>query len=174
MSDMRDELLDAAERQIRSSGYDAFSFREIAKEVGIKSSSVHYYFPTKADLGVEVARRYTDRFFESLPDSPQDRTKALADAFSQAIRRDDKACLCGVLGSVHGSLPSPVGAEAKRFFELAIAYLLNKQRSTTTKRAEREWAFQVVALLEGGMILALALDDKNAFTALTRTLPSRP
>lgn len=174
MNDIREELLIAAERHIRLRGYEGFSFRVIAKEVGIKSSSVHYHFPTKADMGAAVARRYCDQFFASLPKEPQDRTQALAAAFSSAMRRDAKACLCGVLASVQSSLPPAVGVEAKRFFELAIGYLLGGEQRKTAKRGEREWAFRVIAQLEGGMMLALALEDASAFTSLARSLPSRP
>lgn len=173
-NDIRDELLRTAERHIRAQGYEGFSFREIAKEVGIKSSSVHYYFPTKADMGSAVARRYCDQLFASLPEEPQDRTKALAAAFSNAMRRDGKACLCGVLASVQSSLPPAVRLEAKRFFELTIGYLLGGEQRKIAKREEREWAFQVIAQLEGGMMLALALEDASAFTSLARSLPSRP
>ena len=174
MSDKREELMDAAESRIRSSGYDGFSFRQLADAVGIKSSSVHYYFPTKADLGAAVARRYTDRFFAALPSTPKDPTRALHDAFARALQRDKQACLCGVLGSVSRSLPSPVGTEAKRFFELAMDYLLEGRKRQSVSRQEREWAFQVVAQLEGGMMLALALGDASAFSSLARSLGFRP
>jgi TetR/AcrR family transcriptional repressor of nem operon len=174
MSDRRDELMDVAESHIRTSGYEGFSFREIAAIVGIKSSSVHYYFPSKADLGAAVARRYTDRFFASLPVFSQEPAKALSDAFARAIQRDGKACLCGVLGSVSTSLPTAVGLEAKRFFELALEYLLGGRKPQIVKRSDRDWAFQVVAQLEGGMILALALGDTDAFASVSRLLPSRP
>ncbi|MGC9199195.1 MAG: TetR/AcrR family transcriptional regulator [Acidobacteriaceae bacterium] len=174
MSDKREELMDAAESRIRSNGYDGFSFRELAAAAGIKSSSVHYYFPTKADLGAAVARRYTDRFFATLPVAPKDPVKALHEAFVRAIRSDKQACLCGVLGSVSGSLPSPVGAEAKRFFERAMEYLLEGRKRRAASGAERDWAFQVVAQLEGGMMLALALGDVAAFGSLARGLAARP
>ena len=52
-----DRIRDVAESQVRSGGYHAFSFREISKQIGIKSASVHYHFPTRSDLGVAVARR---------------------------------------------------------------------------------------------------------------------
>ena len=83
------KLMDAAERHIRQSGYNAFSFRELAKEVGIKSSSVHYYFPTKADLAAAVARRYTDRFVAVLQEkSPSARIQACKKAFREAYLTD--------------------------------------------------------------------------------------
>ena len=60
------EILDAAEGFARQTGYNGFSFRDIAAEIGIKSASVHYHFPTKGDLGAALARRYAERFFERL------------------------------------------------------------------------------------------------------------
>jgi len=165
--------MDAAERCIRSNGYEGFSFRELADAVGIKSSSVHYYFPTKADLGAAVARRYTDRFFAALPVATEDPATALYDAFARAVRRNKQVCLCGVLGSVSGSLPSPVGAEARRFFEMSIEYLLKGRKRQAVSRQERDWAFRLISQLEGGMILALALDDPAVFTSISRSLTSR-
>ena len=44
------QILDIAEMLIQTQGYNAFSFRHIAKIIGIKTSSIHYYFPTKAEL----------------------------------------------------------------------------------------------------------------------------
>jgi TetR/AcrR family transcriptional repressor of nem operon len=61
-SEKASEIMDAAERRIRTSGYNGFSFRQIAADVGVKSSSVHHHFPTKPALAAAVARRYTDRF----------------------------------------------------------------------------------------------------------------
>ena len=61
MADRRSAILDVAERRIRAHGYNGFSFREIADEIGIKSASVHYHFPTKADLAAAVAKRYRER-----------------------------------------------------------------------------------------------------------------
>ncbi len=42
--------------------------REIAGAVGIRTASLHYHFPGKADLGVALAARYRLRFNEALED----------------------------------------------------------------------------------------------------------
>jgi AcrR family transcriptional regulator len=55
-TDMREAVMTAAKATVQSHGYNALSFRELAKEVGIKSASVHYHFPTKGDLGAALAR----------------------------------------------------------------------------------------------------------------------
>ncbi|MDF2795086.1 MAG: transcriptional regulator, TetR family [Pseudomonas orientalis] len=50
----------AARKMVQTRGYNGLSFRELAKEVGIKSASIHYHFPTKGDLGAALAKRYTE------------------------------------------------------------------------------------------------------------------
>ena len=64
MSEVAQALMDAAERRMRIGGFNAFSFREIAADVGVKSSSVHYHFPTKEKLAAAVIHRYTDEVAE--------------------------------------------------------------------------------------------------------------
>ena len=59
-ADTRQSIMNAARATVQALGYNALSFRDLAKEVGVKSSSVHYHFPTKGDLGAALARRYID------------------------------------------------------------------------------------------------------------------
>ncbi len=74
---MRERILAAAERRIRTAGYNAVSFREIGAEVGVKSASVHYHFTQKQDLSAALVRRYTQNFTAKLgqisttPKSPE-------------------------------------------------------------------------------------------------------
>lgn len=163
--------MDAAERRIRTAGYNGFSFRDLASDVGVKSSSIHYYFPTKEDLGVAVARRYTDRFFETLgriSGCPETRLRA---AYGKAMEKDGRMCLCGVLGTASTSLPGQVALEAKRFFNCALEFLLPDRKPASRK--DRDWGLQILAILEGAMMLSLALGDIEAFRSATRTLPPR-
>ena len=73
-----DKLLDAAEYRMRRGGYNAVSFRDLASDTDIKSSSVHYHFPRKEYLGVALIKRYAERFFCLLytSPSPRDRQKS--------------------------------------------------------------------------------------------------
>jgi len=45
------------------------SLPHIATEVGIKSASIHYRFPRKADLGEAVAADYREKFMGTLKKS---------------------------------------------------------------------------------------------------------
>jgi len=59
---MRERILSAAEKRVRTVGFNAVSFRDLANDVGVKSSSVHYHFPQKEDLGEQLVKRYSERF----------------------------------------------------------------------------------------------------------------
>ena len=51
-------ILDAAQQLAQTRGYNAFSYRDLAERVGIRTASIHYHLPTKGDLGVALVARY--------------------------------------------------------------------------------------------------------------------
>ena len=178
--DKAEEILDVAERMARRGGYNGFSFREIASAVGVKSASVHYHFPTKQDLAAAVARRYTTHFLDALgaPDSQSSARSALSnyiDAYRRALFNDGLMCLCGIMGAEIDDLPPVVRAEAKLFFEKNIDWLmkaLGPDGSPKAELASRERAAQIIATLEGAMILARSLEDNRYFDYAVKSLRS--
>ena len=60
--DTKQRILDVAEDLLQSRGFSAFSFHDIARELGIKAAAVHYHYPTKSDLGTALIDRYRERF----------------------------------------------------------------------------------------------------------------
>lgn len=158
-------ILDLAERMIRENGYNGFSFREIASGVGVKSSSVHYYFPAKSDLGVKVARRYADRFLAKLEQGGGAAGDAAAvlsriqEAFASALGEDGRMCLCGVLAAESAGLPEEVAAEARAFFNRTAAWLSDNLEKTDWGRGKsrqevEDQSLAVLAQLEGGLLIA--------------------
>ncbi len=168
------EILDSAERLARRRGYNGFSFRDLATEVDIKSASVHYHFPTKADLGAAVVHRYTDRFIDALGDpndplaAPHALLERYVDAFRRALVMDRQMCLCGMLGAEVESLPAEVAAEVRAFFERNIqwlaAVLTRRAGDAAGDRARPEkQALTILALLEGAMVVARTLGRDEVF-----------
>ncbi len=159
MNDTAEAILDAAEERIRSAGYSGFSFRDIAADVGVKSASVHYHFPTKAGLAAAVARRYTDRFFAAVADRLGQGEGVIAAwraVFRTALRNDGRMCLCGAMGATLNDLAPEVRTEVQRFFRLSIDQLVAEGLSEAT-------AIQVFATLEGAMLTANVLEDPKVF-----------
>ncbi len=66
MTEKREKLENAALESAQRRGMNGLSFRTLADEVGIKSSSVHYYFPEKSDLTRNLIERYTQNFLASV------------------------------------------------------------------------------------------------------------
>ena len=163
----------------RTGGYNGFSFREIAKEVGIKAASVHYHFPAKEELGVAIARRYTERFLAALgrPDDPEAAPETLIRRYVSIYRAslvdDGLMCLCGMLGAEIAFLPPAVAVEAKKFFQENLDWLtavLERLHGADKTELARSEAMRIIATLEGALILARSLDDPKAFDAATQAL----
>lgn len=167
-----EEILDVAERLARSGGYGAFSFREIARAVGIKSASVHYHFPTKEDLGEALVARYTDAFLEQLGDPadpnlrPQDKVERYVAGFRRALQDDRLMCLCGLFGAEISVLPNRVASQTRTFYERSrdwLATALADDSRYPDEPARDRAALALIARLEGAMILARSLGDDTMF-----------
>jgi TetR/AcrR family transcriptional regulator, transcriptional repressor for nem operon len=166
VSDAKTAIMDAAERRMQQGGFGGFSFREIAADVGIKSSSVHYHFPTKDDLAAAVIRRWAedtseliDRELEKDPDPIRVWTKAFrGTAFSKA-----HMCPCTVLGAASQDLPEQVAKEVKGFFKMCQGKLVAEGLSPGK-------AAEVLSTITGALVLANALGDTAEYDRATRDL----
>jgi TetR/AcrR family transcriptional repressor of nem operon len=164
MSDMANAILEAAERRIRLGGFSGFSFREIAADVGVKSSSVHYYFPTKDALTAAVVRRYTERvaaFVKGEIAAGKDSVAVWTGIFRSALQAQDGMCVGGILGAGSRDLPSEVATEVRRFFRMCLD-LIEAEGLAPDKAAE------LLAKLEGAMLVANAFGDIALFDRATR------
>jgi len=163
---MRDAILRAAEARIRRDGFHGFSFRDLAADVGIKSASVHYHFPTKAELGVSLMKNYHEQMLAAFGDAEDDRT--LADklgAVSDAYRRKlSKAviCLCGILAAEHASLPEPVADALKDYFVACRNWLVSAFAGSGAGEPEQR-ALVFSSAVQGGLLMAHAMGDPMLF-----------
>jgi TetR/AcrR family transcriptional repressor of nem operon len=167
MNDVSIGILDAAEQRMRAGGFNGFSFREIAADVGVKSSSVHYHFPTKENLAAAVVRRYTETFaerVEALAGDEPDPVKRWARAFRSTLI-DKRMCPCTVLGAAALDLPPQVAMEIKHFYKTALELMAADGFSQSR-------ASELLATLTGAMVMANALDDFAVFDSAMLNLIS--
>lgn len=169
----RERILDAAERRARMGGYNGFSFRDLAKDVGVKSSSVHYHFPTKTALGEALTRRYTARAKDLLGDaielSPNQAIERVTMLFREALVVDDQMCLCGLFGAERDALPPEVRSAVEEFFKMVLEYLAVAFGSNWKGTSPSS----VLARLEGALILARVLKDLRYFEEAIQETPHR-
>lgn len=167
MSEKREQIIESATRMIRSGGYNAFSFREIADEVGIKSSSVHHYFRRKEDLAIAVAKRYSDAFLNALGDPERfENSKSVIDHYSKiitkAFKSSGKACLCGILSHESPMMPESVTREIASFVDKSIDWLtaaLNFKSNRKNSDALLTKARVIYVAFSGAMAVATLKED---------------
>ena len=166
-----ERILAAAERRVREAGYNGFSFRDLAGDVGIKSASVHHHFPTKEALVARLASDYTERFLDTVAHAPPGhaRIEAYRKAFRASVEADRQMCLCGMLGAESLGLPASVVLETRRFFERIVAHLAEGLEGLTPD--PRLLSLQIIAQLEGAIILTRAFNDLQAFDDATARFP---
>lgn len=167
-----DRILAAALARARASGYDGFSFRDIAADVGIKSASVHYHFPTKADLVAAVMDRYRTDFLAALGDASRltsaEAVERLAGLF-RAAAAHEQACLCAALGVTASAVPDQVRRSVAAFAEHLMIWLdaANKEDGAKFNSSV------VLALLEGALMLSNLKGDVGIFDEIASSLHTK-
>ncbi|KJZ34963.1 TetR/AcrR family transcriptional regulator [Pseudomonas sp. B21-040] len=170
--DTKQTILQAARRVVQARGYNALSFRELAKEVGIKSASIHYHFPTKGDLGAALARRYTEdtaAYLDQLLVESQDPKSMMKDytaAFRAALENDNRMCLCGILAAEHHDLPAEVRVEVDGFTDTNVRWLAKvlalKQPDVQPEALERQ-ALSIFAAIQGAQLVSRGRNDISVY-----------
>jgi TetR/AcrR family transcriptional regulator, transcriptional repressor for nem operon len=127
-SSVRDQLLKHARSLLMARGYHGFSYQDLARLVGVKTSSIHYYFPRKEDLILEAINAYSNEVLAdvrnidpSLP--PEKKLDRYAKLFGQILGDGDRICLCGMLAADLESLPDNVRKAIQGFFKANETWL---------------------------------------------------
>lgn len=175
--DTREALLRNATDTVRRGGSAALNFRDLGQSVGVKSSTVHYYFPTKGDLLTEIADGYTEGFLAALETgigrsrSLRQDLLVLVDLFAGA-QGEKLACLCGMLATEADLLDPTVRDAVNRFFERLQAWIVHRAAVRTETKPggfpAATFADLVVSLLEGSLLLS-RLDAHGSSLAAART-----
>jgi TetR/AcrR family transcriptional repressor of nem operon len=184
---VQQQILNVAESLIQTNGYNAFSYRDIAKLVGIKTSSIHYYFPTKADLGKAVVRRHIDMLYAELEAIMDDRNLSCErkldlffdGIFAKTYLSDRKMCLGGMLASDVLTLPDNIQEEVRYFFKkierwLEKLLLLGREREEfQIEKSIKEEVLFVLSLLEGSLLLARLYHDDTRLMVARKFIKAR-
>jgi TetR/AcrR family transcriptional repressor of nem operon len=176
-SDTRERIMAAARLTVQDRGYSGLSFRDLAADVGIKSASIHYYFPSKGALGGALADRYTSDFAEYLDDliaeglDPETCLARYTDVFGNTLRNDNRMCLAGILAAEHKELPDEVRDGVVKFGTMNedwIARVLANAGSTDTKQNQRR-ARAIFAAIEGAQLVARSRGDVGVYDEIIAT-----
>jgi len=175
LDDARSQILKTAQLLAQNRGFGGFSFRDVADEVGIKSASIHYHFPTKDDLIIELARRYREMFFQQLDvltqdvTGPEDRIKALIGIFQAVLIEENRMCLCGMLAADAELLSDEARSEVTQFYDECIDWL-SREWAKMGHENPRHMAVDTFVRLEGGMLISRISASTEPFEVIKQAI----
>jgi TetR/AcrR family transcriptional regulator, transcriptional repressor for nem operon len=169
----RQAILEAARRAAQAHGYGGLNFRDIGAEVGIKAASIYHYFPSKADLGAAVAKRYwenTAATLEALSATTGDPVKALEaypGLFRRSLEEDNRMCLSSFMGAEYDDLPDTVKTEVQTFADVNVAWLARMLAAASIPAEKcQTQARAIFAAVAGAQLMARSRADLDLFDAL--------
>lgn len=186
MAKTSDKIMDLAQDYIQTRGYNAFSYKDLANDLGIKTASIHYHFPKKADLGAAIVQRYTETFMalyggqEPTGDNHLEQFQTYLGPFIETSNSGVRICLCGALGGEVGSLPDAIQTEVVRFIEYHehwLSRLLDAGRSAGSFKFPGnadDMARVIFSTLQGALTISRAKNNsahfENAVTAVQTSI----
>jgi TetR/AcrR family transcriptional repressor of nem operon len=180
-TDTASAILDVAERLVQTRGFNAFSYADVAAELGITKPALHYHFAGKAELGEALLARYKDRFSDALEkldmtgaDAAQ-KLEGYADLYAQVLAQN-RMCLCGMLAADYHTLPESMRNAVISFFdhnETWLGGIIDQGRKDGTVEVEgasREVAQMIIGTLEGALLVARTYGDRDRFANVAKRL----
>jgi TetR/AcrR family transcriptional repressor of nem operon len=174
-------ILDAAEMLAQTRGYNGFSYADVAVQLGLTKASLHYHFPSKADLGRALLERYHSAFaagLDAIDQGIDDACRKLERyvGLYDAVLVSDRMCLCGMFAAEYATLPQQMQAQLHVFFDANERWLTNvledgrhAGRFAFKERAV-ERARVLLGALEGAMLIARSYGDSRRFRVAARHL----
>lgn len=173
-------VLDVAQEFLQTRGYNAFSFRDLADRVRIKTASIHYYFPTKGELCRALIARQREQVasaFEGIDAAGLDAPGKLGryvGVFRGTLAAGNRMCLCGMLAADYATLEPDIVHDLRLSLidhEVWLAAVLATGRAAGSLHfdgEERDEARSLLAALEGALLLARAFEEPDRFEASAR------
>jgi len=184
MSITRERILELGENLIRTKGYNAFSYQDISSELGIKNAAVHYYFPSKENLGTSIVKTNYQRFEETISNMQSRKfdEKQQLDTFIKIYiksHREKKLCIIGSLGPDFNTLSDSTKRELNKMTELILNWLTEILKSGKEKKVfafkddPRNKAVLIFSALVASLQISRIMDDfdyKNVCQSIIESL----
>ena len=169
----KESIIQLADQLIRDKGYNAFSFYDIAKNLGIKNASIHYYFPGKAQLGIAVIQEHSRQFNvmkgEVAGKHPAERLRVFANTYG-TIRQEERICIVGSLASDLHTLEPGTGHQLALYVQEVLEWMeavLEEGRSLgyfTFTVPARTKALLIITNLSGALQLTRLTSAQDFYT----------
>ncbi len=169
------DILKAAENLIKTLGFNGFSYKDISSIVGIRTSSIHYYFPTKNDLAKAVIQRQRAKMIEYLSEidemdeDAKGKLRAYTELYYELSNDGGNMCPVAMLSAERDSLSDTVIEDINGYFEDQRNWLSNLMEQGKQDGDLRiigrgtNAAAMFLSVVEGAMILSKAQGSSHDF-----------
>lgn len=126
MSSTKDQITVLADELMRGKGYNAFSYSDISKPLGIKNAAVHYHFPTKPDLAREIVAYHSDsftRFTERVEGKEALSKIKFFLNFYTSIQLSGRICVIGYFATDWNAMTEEIQQDMQGFTNTVIEWL---------------------------------------------------
>ncbi|MEM6522737.1 MAG: TetR/AcrR family transcriptional regulator [Bacteroidota bacterium] len=161
----KESIIALAENHIQQNGYNAFSYHDIARQLGVRNAAVHYHFPKKEDLLMAVVEK-SERHFQNMVETSRSNDNTYLEKLNRFLKiyddnldRQNRVCLVGALATDLFTLPTHLRPALYRLVESMkdwLAEVLNEARNKGEFMFDGS-AFDRAALICSSMAGALQL-----------------
>ena len=160
------------------------SYQDLSKAIGITKASIHYHFPTKAELLEALVRRYS-AYFLGVVDrilaaeaSGMEKLHRYSELFAATLAGSDgeKACPCGMLGAEAATLGDETLQLLRDFYtgnNRRLEMMLEEGRhdgSIQFEGAAADVASVLFTSLEGALLVSRVRGGLEGFRAVAAQL----
>ncbi|MBI4596312.1 MAG: TetR/AcrR family transcriptional regulator [Candidatus Tectomicrobia bacterium] len=176
----KSEIIDLAENLLLDRGFNGFSYAHISAVLKIKNAAIHYYFPTKSDLGVAIIQRARERFVRwsqderMLTKSPAEKLEAYFRAYLRFLEAGQQVCLGGALETDYKTLPTEMQVETQKFTSEIFNWMEDvleegrKKDILNFPGEAREQAILILSSLQGALQMTRAVGSTCLHLAMVQ------
>lgn len=177
-ADVREELIARIGEVFREHGYNGASLSLIGQAVGLGKGSLYHYFPEGKPEMARLVLAHVHGWFETNVFAPlrigngEAALRQMFDAARQYFRGGRRICLVGAFALDHTR--DAFARAVSRYFEEWLhaleGFLL---RSGVPADESRNLSCAAMAAIQGGLVLARAVDDAELFMTATAVSEAR-
>ena len=139
-TDTREKIVELGRDLLQTVGYPSLSYQQISSKLGIKNAAVHYHFPGKENLGLDIInhdRESFEKFALAIADRKHwEKLDIFLRNYRTILENGNKICVIGASASDYAELPDQLR-------QAAAAYLLSVKQwfETLLENGRSEGAF---------------------------------
>ena len=163
-----------------SRGFNGFSYANISSVLKIKNAAIHYYFPTKADLGLAIIQRARERFANwtqnqrMVSKPPAEKLEAFFRQYLRFLEAGQQVCLGGALETDFKTLPPAMQIETQKFASDILVWMEGVLEEGREKHIfsfpgeARDQAILILSSLQGALQMTRAVGSSCLHLAMAQ------